>query len=290
MVLHIPSPFATLDSRRDKKFIPFVRAANFVALLAIYVVNALATGLSLNGRTTGSISDDNPTYITPAGYAFSIWGLIYAVLAVWGIYQLLPRTYNSRPINEGIGYLFLFNAIFNIAWILTWQYLQLWLACIIILHLLASLGLIYWRLSQFNPAASWVEWFAVDFGFSLYYAWVLAASFINIYVLGTRYEPSFINAGIVGVCLAGFLEFLIALLRLDLAISGVGCWAITAIAINQKNKSDEVCLTAVVVASILGVQTAVIALFNSWQIFRGEREPWTAGKVRVGDEEDEENN
>ncbi|NDE06054.1 MAG: hypothetical protein EBZ89_01515 [Chloroflexi bacterium] len=50
---------------------------NVVTLVATLVLNGLATGLPLNGRTTGEISDSFPNVFAPAGYVFSIWGIIY---------------------------------------------------------------------------------------------------------------------------------------------------------------------------------------------------------------------
>lgn len=43
---------------------------NVVTLVATLVLNGLATGLPLNGRTTGEISDSFPNVFAPAGYVF----------------------------------------------------------------------------------------------------------------------------------------------------------------------------------------------------------------------------
>ena len=48
-----------------------------LALLATIVVNGLANALPLNGLQTGEISDRFDVYFVPAGYVFTIWGLIY---------------------------------------------------------------------------------------------------------------------------------------------------------------------------------------------------------------------
>ncbi|HEX5906908.1 MAG TPA: hypothetical protein VFY56_07810, partial [Propionibacteriaceae bacterium] len=39
---------------------------------------------------TGAISDANISPVTPADYAFSVWGLIYAACVALAVYQLLP--------------------------------------------------------------------------------------------------------------------------------------------------------------------------------------------------------
>ena len=47
------------------------------ATLLTITVNGLANALPLNGQGTGEISDRFAIYFVPAGYVFSIWGLIY---------------------------------------------------------------------------------------------------------------------------------------------------------------------------------------------------------------------
>src|SRR3954464_4331250 len=42
------------------------------------------------GSSAGAISDDNQSPVTPAGYAFAIWGLIYAASLVLAVYQARP--------------------------------------------------------------------------------------------------------------------------------------------------------------------------------------------------------
>jgi len=64
---------------------------NTVAFALTVVVNGLAGSTTiLGGKLTAEISDANPTLITPAGYVFSIWGVIYILLGIFVIFQALP--------------------------------------------------------------------------------------------------------------------------------------------------------------------------------------------------------
>ena len=63
----------------NRILVPFV-------YLAMIAINYLAASLPLGGRDTGAISDNYPNLFAPAGYAFSIWGLIYTLLAIYVIY------------------------------------------------------------------------------------------------------------------------------------------------------------------------------------------------------------
>jgi tryptophan-rich sensory protein len=85
------------------------------------IVNALAGTTLLGGRTTGEVSDLYANLFTPAGYVFGIWGIIYALLAVFVIYQALPNQ-QSKPFQAKIGALFILSSIFNVVWLFLWQY------------------------------------------------------------------------------------------------------------------------------------------------------------------------
>ena len=61
--------------------------AVILALAATIVVNGLANALPLNGLQTGEISDRFQVFFVPAGYVFSIWGLIYLGLILYAVYQ-----------------------------------------------------------------------------------------------------------------------------------------------------------------------------------------------------------
>jgi hypothetical protein len=72
------------------------RIVNPLALAATIVMNALASLLPLNGRTTGEISDSFSLVFVPAGYVFSIWGLIYLAVVGFAVFQALPSQ-QSNP-------------------------------------------------------------------------------------------------------------------------------------------------------------------------------------------------
>ena len=54
-----------------------LRSAYMLLFVGVIAVNGAANALPINGLTTGAVSDLYPNLFTPAGFAFSIWGLIY---------------------------------------------------------------------------------------------------------------------------------------------------------------------------------------------------------------------
>lgn len=63
--------------------------SNAVVLLATLAVNFLANWLPIAGRTTGELSDLYPNLFVPAGFTFSIRGVIYLLLIGFVIRQLI---------------------------------------------------------------------------------------------------------------------------------------------------------------------------------------------------------
>ncbi len=60
---------------------------NLITVIIALTVNILASALPLNGQNTGEISDRFQVYFVPAGYVFSIWGIIYIGWIAFTIYQ-----------------------------------------------------------------------------------------------------------------------------------------------------------------------------------------------------------
>ena len=93
---------------------------NIVGFLGVVVVNGLANALPINNKTTGVLSDQYPNLFVPAGITFSIWGLIYILLAIFVIYQIVTiirKGTEQSSFTEKIGIIFFLSCLFNIGWI-----------------------------------------------------------------------------------------------------------------------------------------------------------------------------
>ena len=154
--------------------------SNFVAFVLVVIVNGLAGSTTLiGGQATADVSDANPTLITPAGYVFAIWGVIYLLLAVFVIYQMLPSQ-QTKVFQKQIGWLFVLSSILNIVWLFTWQYEQLLLSVLIMFLLLGTLIAIYLRLDVGRAKVGMAERLAVHVPFSTYLGWITIASIANV--------------------------------------------------------------------------------------------------------------
>ena len=69
------------------------------ATIGVIAFNWLAATGRLGGSDTAAISEKYQTLVTPAGYAFSIWTLIYLGLVSFSVFQMLPANVSRfRPV------------------------------------------------------------------------------------------------------------------------------------------------------------------------------------------------
>ena len=155
---------------------------NLLGFLGTVVVNALATTLPINNKTTGELSDLYPNLFTPAGLTFAIWGLIYILLAIFVVYQLIPsvrRDTQKVDFVQRIGPLFFISSIANIGWIYAWHYEVVSLSLVLMLILFGSLLAIYLRLNTGKSEAAKTEKYLVHLPFSIYLGWITIATIAN---------------------------------------------------------------------------------------------------------------
>ena len=195
---HEVPPATRLRNRR-------LALANAVSFVLVLAVNGLAGSGKLTGTSIGQVSKLFPTYITPEGFAFSIWGLIYTCMSVLVVYQLTPqgarssRFFAQQPQSSaGIGWAFALSNATNCLWIALFtehSVTAVWFSCVAIFALLALLLQTYVRARCWEPAAALdkhtcaptsgalaasVERLGLDVGLSLYCGWVTVASILNV--------------------------------------------------------------------------------------------------------------
>ena len=243
---------------------------NAIAFVLVLIMNELAEKLPIGGYTTGEISAMNPSLLTPASYAFLIWGLIYTALLVFIIYQLLPAG-RSRPEIQRIGGWFIVSCAMNIAWLLLWHYQYIESTLFIMLALLISLIAIYSRTRVPGPPARDVAYWLLGVPFSLYLGWVAVATLTNLSVFFMHnYGEQGEIAGMSQVTLSVWLLILAVLIALWVATRQHDpffllpmVWGLIAIGIGQ-TETAAIVYTSWIAAIWLGIA----ALRMAWRSFR----------------------
>lgn len=224
---------------------------NVIAVIATIGINGLANALPLNGVTTGEISDRFDVYFVPAGYVFSIWGVIYLGLIAFAIYQALPSQ-RDNPRLIRVGYLFALSCVANIAWLFLWHYELFPLTLIAMVALLGLLISIYTRLGIGREEAPATEQWLVRLPFSIYLGWVSVATIANVtslldYLGWNGWGISEVAWAVVMLVIGAGLTTVVSLSRRDVAYALVIVWAFVGIAVKHTG-TPTVAITAVVAA------------------------------------------
>lgn len=152
-----------------------------VTFLAMVVVNALAQNLPINGVTPAQISDSYPNLFAPAGLTFSIWGVIYLLLAAYTLYQSGlfqgKKDLVKTELMQRIGTKFTISSLANIAWIFSWHYNIIPLSMLFMAVILVCLIMINQITSREKFTIK--EKFFIRLGFSVYFGWITIATIAN---------------------------------------------------------------------------------------------------------------
>jgi len=244
----------------------FLQGINVVVFVVIVAVNGLAGSTTLlNGRTSGDVSDLYPTLVTPAGYTFSIWGLIYTLLLVFIVYQVLPRNREQSFLRQ-VSFLFALSGMLNVLWLFLWHYELITFSVMLMFALLATLIAIYLRLNIGRAVVSLGERVCVHVPFSVYLGWITVAAIANVAAALTF--VGWDGGGIDGVTWA-LLVIVVALLitlaviatRKDAAYSLVIAWALAGI-MTKQIENQTIVLTAEVSISIVLIAIVVMVLVS----------------------------
>jgi hypothetical protein len=209
------------------------QVAVVVVLLATIVINILANALPINGLNTGQISDNFKVYFVPAGYVFSIWGLIYIGLIAYAIFQALPSQRNN-PRLQATGWWVVLGGLANSIWIFLWHYQQFVGTLAAMLVLLASLIAVYLRLGIGQTKVSAGETWAVRVPFSIYLGWITVATIANVtdvlhYTGWNQFGLQDATWMVIMLGVVVIIAGLMNLLRRDVAYAAVLLWALAGI-------------------------------------------------------------
>ncbi|HEY9781828.1 MAG TPA: tryptophan-rich sensory protein [Leptolyngbyaceae cyanobacterium] len=235
--------------------------ATAIAILATLAVNILSNFFPAQGLNIGEISNTilQGVQITPANYAFAIWGLIYLGLIAYGIYQLRPTQRSNSTIRR-VDILLIVACIAQITWVYLFTLRLFWLSVMAMLAILLPLIGAYLQLGIGKQRVSRQQRWLAQMPFSIYLGWISVATIVNIasalYI--SNWDGWGISAAgwtVIMLIVGGVIGAFVATQRADIAFTLVFVWAYVAIAIRNLN-NPAIWITAVVAAITLAVLLA----------------------------------
>jgi hypothetical protein len=225
-----------------------------VAAVAQAVSGPLTTLALGSSSNTGAISDANANPVTPAGYAFSVWSLIYAACLALAVYQLLPSQ-QERTVHRLTGW-WLFGAFTTSAlWVPVFGTRTIWLSQILIVILVVYLVLVARGFLAVGPAASAAEEILLRLPVMIYLGWATvaaAAGFATTFrSWGMPASARWVNEiGVVLVLSATIMSlFVVSRLVAVIGFMLTACWGLLAVAV--ATESDSIRNAAVIAIVII---------------------------------------
>jgi translocator protein len=250
------------------------QSLNFCFALSLPVIATLVN-MEVTGPSMGAISGRYPTYVVPAGYAFSIWSLIFALALAYAIWQALPRQRENLLLRR-VGWFTASAFAASSVWMLVFQRLLFALSLAVMLWLLASLIGVVARLYQYGKTLSKVEQWLIHVTFSIYLGWITAATVANVGQVLAAFEWSGWGVraeiwGVLALSAAGTIASAVTVaMKGNAPYALTVIWAMIAVAVNQFTRSvptnsTTVGVTAIGVALLVGI-TALINRRDAWRL------------------------
>jgi len=241
---------------------------NLIVTLLLIYWNYLSNTGFIDGKTIGSVSGKYDSLFTPAGYAFSIWGIIFLGLIVFGVFAVYlaftkPDKYHhvekAIPLMIGVNLL-------NGAWVYYWLTEDI-LMSVIIMFLMFSWFLriiIQLKMELWDAPCKVIAliWWPID----LYFGWIMVAFVANVssYLNYTGFSMGLQERTwvIIMIGVVTLINFLLVQKRNLREVGLVAVWALVAIAVRHWNSEIAIAYPAAGAAAFLLVTIQLHAIKN----------------------------
>jgi len=218
--------------------------------LAIKIANVLVYIFLLGANLYSGLdpnNDDSPydgkhvTFISPAPFAFGIWGLIHFLLGGFVIYQWFGP---QELVLDGINWHFVGITVWNTLWLVLWQTDHLILAWITILITSSQVTYVYAVIRrQVDASTNELVW--IHAPFSLYHAWIYIITVISTFA---AFSPDKTDDNVPGLFVKIFVVIALIIIQLvavgyifggkgDIAGAVVIAWSLYGISVEQTDPS-----------------------------------------------------
>lgn len=232
-------------------------AAGYLAAFILMIVMNYVVGTNV-----GNVADNNQPIIQPAGFAFSIWGLIYALVFIWIIKQFFQKTWEGSPAYK-LKFWPIINFLLNSAWIFVFTQQMILGSVIVIFALLITLIIMHILITGRN-----YNWFD-RFPYSVYFAWVTVASIVNVFQLTNDNNiDSIIGLDeltwtIIMLAAAGVIGVLTALYFKDWLYPLVIIWPLYAIYAENGSDYMNLNITLLIISIILAITSVAVIIIKN---------------------------
>ncbi len=225
---------------------------NFLSVILVIAVNYMAQTMQFNNNTISSLSNEYNNLFTPAGYAFSIWGIIFISLLFYTGFQLY-KAFSSYFDSDSIlktGYWFITANLANALWVIVWLYEYTFFSVIVMFVILGSLLKIVlntnmerWDAPLKTIAFTW-------WPICVYAGWIAVASIANVaaYLTKIGWDGWIFSQSqwtVILIVIAVIINALIIYKRNMREFALVGVWALIAIYVRHQGGNQLIGITSI---------------------------------------------
>ncbi|MCM1984325.1 tryptophan-rich sensory protein [Lyngbya confervoides] len=208
-------------------------------VVAAFLVNLSSNFMPINGQTIGQISNTvfKEVLITPASYAFAIWGVIYVSLFAFAIYQLLPQQRRSPHLNP-LRTMMILACGAQMIWIVVFLSNLYGLSLVAMVVIWGALMRGYFQINGTSQPVTRGQRWCIQVPWSLYLGWISVATLVNVALTlfawnwqGGGISPQAWTVALIAVAM--MIAMRVVWQHQDLAFAGVFLWALMAIAVRH---------------------------------------------------------
>jgi hypothetical protein len=244
-------------------------------VLVFAVGQAVASGVTpaLGLPPVGQVSDRYPTYVVPAGYAFSIWGLIFALCIAYAVWQALPAQ-RENPLLRRVGWLTAAAFASSMLWELAFPAGLYNVSVVLIVTALVTLAVAVGRMVGWRTPFSTPERVLVWMTCGVYLGWITVATVANVAQTLTAYGVTELGLGaaswgMVMLGAAAGIASLVTLATRNAAYPLAVVWALVAVYVARRG--PPAVTQSATVASVAMGAAAVVALALGISLMGGRR-------------------
>ena len=238
---------------------------NMLVIIVVVAWNNYTAIYGFNGNEVGNVSDELNNLFTPAGYAFSIWGIIFIAILMQGIQILrLAFTKENSSIVEKISPSFIFANIMNCLWVYVWLSLMTGISTLVMSVLLIALILTAISIDKTEINESKLLSWTIATPVRIYLGWIIVATVANFSAyLNTTAFPRMIGElpwFYIMSIIATIVMVLLVVKKKWYEVPLVGIWSFIAIVVRHMN--EEVSLAYFIMVCIVVLLASVIYTYS----------------------------
>lgn len=242
-----------------------LQISNAIALVVVIGINYLSNTGIFFGNTMSGVSAQYENLFTPAGYAFSIWGLIYLGMLGFVSYygrSLFITAENEDQTIEQVGWWFVVSCVANSLWVVTWLGEYTLISILVMIILLFSLMKIVVNTNMELHNAPLKKFLFLWWPFSIYSGWITVALIANTAAYLTKigwngFGLSETVWAVVMIIIAALIHIFMIWSRNMREFALVAVWALIAIAVANQGGNNTVLWTSVIAAILVFVTISI---------------------------------